>query len=110
MADAIARNVENVLGNADSLDVESYENNLEAPSFTKPENFQNLSVVKEFLKGNHNKIADLKKNLAICKTKYFRPGLVSKKKLNKSVIPRKLQMRALSPKGNTMKNRYIAEL
>ena len=78
MADAISRNVENVLGNADSLDVESYENNLlEAPSFTKPENFQNLSVVKEFLKGNHIRIADLKKNLAICKTKYFRPGLVT---------------------------------
>ena len=81
MADAISRNVENVLGNADSLDVESYENNmLEAPSFTKPENFENLSVVKEFLKGNHSKIADLKNDLAICKTKYFRPGLVKNKK------------------------------
>ena len=81
MADAISRNVENVLGNAESLDIESYENNLlEAPSFTKPENFQNLSVIKEFLKGNHSKIADLKNNLSICKTKYFRPGLVTKKK------------------------------
>jgi len=81
MADAISRNVENVLGNSESLDVESYENNLlEAPSFTKPENFQNLSVIKEFLKGNHSKIADLKNNLSICKTKYFRPGLVTKKK------------------------------
>ena len=81
MADAISRNVENVLGNADSLDMESYENNLlEAPSFTKPEIFQNLSVVKEFLKGNHSKIADLKNDLAICKTKYFRPGLVKNKK------------------------------
>ncbi len=82
MADAISRNVENVLGNADSLDMESYENNLlEAPSFTKPENFQNLSVIKEFLKGNHTKISDLKKDLAICKTKYFRPGLVTNKKI-----------------------------
>lgn len=82
MADAISRNVENVLGNADSLDVESYENNmLEAPSFAKPENFRNLIVIKEFLKGNHTKIADLKKNLAICKTKYFRPGLVTNKKI-----------------------------
>ena len=81
MADAISRNVENVLGNADSLDMESYENNLlEAPSFTKPENFQNLSVIKEFLKGNRSKIADLKNDLAICKTKYFRPGLVKNKK------------------------------
>ncbi|XPV68103.1 MAG: tRNA (guanosine(37)-N1)-methyltransferase TrmD [Halarcobacter sp.] len=81
MADAISRNVEGVLGNADSLVMESYENNLlEAPSFTKPENFQNLSVVKEFLKGNHSKIADLKNNLAICKTRYYRPGLVTNKK------------------------------
>ena len=75
MADAISRNVESVLGNADSLDVESYENNLlEAPSFTKPEIFQNLSVVKEFLKGNHSKISDLKIQMSICKTKYYRPN------------------------------------
>jgi tRNA (guanine37-N1)-methyltransferase len=55
-------NVEKVLGNADSLDVESYENNLlEVPPFAKPEIFQKLSVVKkEFLKGNHSKISDLK--------------------------------------------------
>ena len=55
-------------------------NLLEAPSFSKPENFENLSVIKEFLKGNHSKIADLKNNLAICKTKYFRPGLITRKK------------------------------
>jgi len=75
MSDAISRNVSGVLGNADSLEVESYENNLlEAPSFTKPENFQNLSVVKEFLKGNHSKISDLKFQMSICKTKYYRPN------------------------------------
>ncbi|MFA7083243.1 MAG: tRNA (guanosine(37)-N1)-methyltransferase TrmD [Arcobacteraceae bacterium] len=75
MADAIARNVKNVLGNADSLEVESFENNLlEAPSFTKPEDFNNLNVVKEFLKGNHSKISDLKFQMSICKTKYYRPS------------------------------------
>ena len=75
MADAISRNVEKVLGNADSLDIESYENNLlEAPSFAKPEIFQNLSVVKEFLKGNHSKISDLKFQMSNCKTKYYRPN------------------------------------
>lgn len=80
MADAISRNVDGVLGNADSLVMESYENNLlEAPSFTKPENFQDLSVIKEFLKGNHSKIHDLKYDLATCKTRYFRPGLVTNK-------------------------------
>ncbi|WP_419770634.1 MAG: tRNA (guanosine(37)-N1)-methyltransferase TrmD [Candidatus Marinarcus sp.] len=75
MMDAISRNVEGVLGNAESLEVESYENQLlEAPSFAKPEIFENLSVVKEFLKGNHSKISDLKFQMSICKTKYYRPN------------------------------------
>jgi len=75
MSDAISRNLDNVLGNAQSLDYESYEDNLlEAPSFTKPEIFQNLSVIKEFLKGNHSKISDLKFQMSICKTKYYRPN------------------------------------
>ena len=75
MADAISRNINGVLGNSDSLEVESYENNLlEAPSFAKPEKFQNLSVVKEYLKGNHSKICDLKFQMSICKTKYYRPN------------------------------------
>lgn len=74
MADAISRNVEGVLGNKQSLDVESYENNLlEAPSFTKPEIYQNLSVIKEYLKGNHSNISDLKSKMSLCKTKYYRP-------------------------------------
>jgi len=74
MCDAIARNVDGVLGNQESLDMESYENDLlEAPSFTKPENFNNLSVPSAFLKGNHSRIANLKFQMSICKTKYYRP-------------------------------------
>ncbi len=75
MCDAISRNIEGVLGNAFSLIEESYENNLlEAPSFTKPKIFQSLSVVKEYLKGNHSRISDLKFQMSICKTKYYRPN------------------------------------
>lgn len=75
MADAISRNVQGVLGNEASLDIESYENNLlEAPSFTKPENYENLFVVKEYLKGNHSRICDLKFQMSICRTKYYRPN------------------------------------
>jgi len=59
LCDAIARNVEGVLGNSQSLAVESFEETLlEAPSFTKPNLYQNIPVVSEFLKGNHSKIAD----------------------------------------------------
>lgn len=79
MADAIARNVDGVLGNKSSLDEESYNHNennelvLEAPSFTKPVIFRGLSVPSELLKGNHAKIRNLKSKLSKCKTQYFRP-------------------------------------
>jgi tRNA (guanine37-N1)-methyltransferase len=79
VCDAISRNVDEVLGNSDSLSVESFEDALlEAPSFTKPTNYENNEVVSEFLKGNHSKITDLKRGLALCKTKYFRPDLYKK--------------------------------
>ena len=79
VCDAISRNVEAVLGNSDSLSVESFEEALlEAPSFTKPKNYEGNEVVSEFLKGNHSRITDLKRGLALCKTKYFRPDLYKK--------------------------------
>jgi len=79
VCDAISRNVDEVLGNSESLSVESFEEALlEAPSFTKPKNYENNEVVSEFLKGNHSKITDLKRGLALCKTKYFRPDLYKK--------------------------------
>jgi len=79
VCDAVARNVEGVLGNSVSLEVESFESSLlEAPSFTKPVNYKNNEVVSEFLKGNHSKITDLKRGLALCKTKFFRPDLYKK--------------------------------
>ena len=79
VCDAVARNVEGVLGNSDSLDIESFESSLlEAPSFTKPTIYEENKVVSEFLKGNHSKITDLKRGLALSKTKYFRPDLYKK--------------------------------
>lgn len=79
VCDAISRNVEHVLGNADSLNIESFEDAiLEAPSFSKPKDYEGNKVVSEFLKGNHSKITDLKRGLALYKTKYFRPDLYKK--------------------------------
>ncbi len=74
MADAISRNINSVLGNQESLDEESYNNNLlEAPSFAKPIKINDLEVPSEYLKGNHARICDLKNKLSVCKTKYYRP-------------------------------------
>ena len=76
MCDAVARNVRGVLGNSDSLSIESFElSSLEAPSFTKPNIYNQNSVPSEFLKGNHGKISDLKNAMARAKTKFFRPDM-----------------------------------
>ena len=79
MSDAISRCVDGVLGNNESLDEESYnelnsKTLLEAPSFTKPIEYDKLKVPSELLKGNHAKIRHLKKELSVCKTKYYRPS------------------------------------
>jgi tRNA (guanine37-N1)-methyltransferase len=74
ICDATSRNIEGVLGNAESLEIESFETPLlEAPSFSKPKNYESLSVPSEYLKGNHSKIRSLKLVLSECKTKFFRP-------------------------------------
>jgi tRNA (guanine37-N1)-methyltransferase len=80
ITDAISRNIKGVLGNHDSLETESFEDELlEAPSFTKPETFRKLSVTSEYLKGNHSKIQTLKKYLSLAKTRYYRPDLLKRK-------------------------------
>lgn len=76
MSDAISRNIDGVLGNCESLNEESFEGFLlEAPSFTKPNEYEGLSSPSVFLKGNHSKIHAFKKELSTCKTKYYRTEL-----------------------------------
>ena len=76
IADAISRNIKGVLGNNQSLEIESFEGDLlEAPSFTKPNDYKGLGVVSAFLKGDHAKIEALKNNMAFLKTRFFRPDL-----------------------------------
>jgi tRNA (guanine37-N1)-methyltransferase len=85
ICDAISRNIEGVLGNSDSLEVESFETPLlEAPSFSKPKNYEKNSVPSEYLKGNHSKIRSLKLALSECKTKFFRPEQLLKHRTRKS--------------------------
>ena len=79
LADAISRHISGVLGNENSLEIESFEDGLlEAPSFTKPNIYKNFSIISAFLKGNHAKITALKNQMALCKTRYFRPDLYAK--------------------------------
>ena len=81
ICDAVSRNIEGVLGNSDSLSVESFETPLlEAPSFSKPKVYDDQSVPSEYLKGNHSKIRSLKLALSESKTKFFRPEQLLKHK------------------------------
>ncbi|MDA3966846.1 MULTISPECIES: tRNA (guanosine(37)-N1)-methyltransferase TrmD [Helicobacter] len=76
LCDSIARHIDGVLGNSDSLLGESYEDNLlEAPNFAKPYKFKNLSIPSEYSKGNHVRIRTLKMKASEAKTKYHRPDL-----------------------------------
>ncbi len=84
ICDAVSRNIDGVLGNSDSLSVESFESPLlEAPSFSKPKDYKNNMVPSEYLKGNHSKIRSLKLALSECKTKFFRPEQLLKHKITK---------------------------
>jgi tRNA (guanine37-N1)-methyltransferase len=84
LCDSISRNIKGVLGNSASLHEESFEAGLlEAPSFTKPDSYKGKRVISEFLKGNHSKIAAIKKQMALSVTKYFRPDLYSRVKAEK---------------------------
>ena len=85
LCDSISRNIEGVLGNSESLDIESFESPLlEAPSFSKPRDYRGNSVPSEYLKGNHSKIRSLKFALSECKTKFFRPEQHMKHRTRKS--------------------------
>ncbi len=85
ICDAVSRNIEGVLGNSDSLSVESFETPLlEAPSFSKPKVYDDQSVPSEYLKGNHSKIRSLKLALSESKTKFFRPEQLLKHKIRKT--------------------------
>ncbi|MCD6259116.1 MAG: tRNA (guanosine(37)-N1)-methyltransferase TrmD [Helicobacteraceae bacterium] len=85
ICDAVSRNIEGVLGNSDSLSIESFESPLlEAPSFSKPQVYKNMCVPSEYLKGNHSKIRSLKLALSESKTKFFRPEQLLKHRTRKS--------------------------
>jgi tRNA (guanine37-N1)-methyltransferase len=81
IADAVARNIPGVLGKAQSLAEESFQDGLlESPQYTRPRVFENLEVPAIYLSGNHKEIAAFRKKKAMEKTLLFRPDLLAKEK------------------------------
>ncbi len=76
LIESISRYIPGVLGSADSAQVDSFENNwLEAPQFTKPQNWNDLQVPSVLTSGHHQKIADWKKLCGLLITFKKRPDL-----------------------------------
>ncbi|MGJ8655337.1 MAG: tRNA (guanosine(37)-N1)-methyltransferase TrmD [Akkermansiaceae bacterium] len=78
LSDAIIRLLPGALGDERSHQDESFSdpNLLEAPAYTKPNNFNGLNVPEILLSGNHAKIESWKKVKALERTKLNRPDLL----------------------------------
>lgn len=80
IAEAIARLIPGVLGNAGSAEDDSFASGemsalLEGPAFTRPPSWRGLDVPEVLLSGNHAAIADWRMRTARERTVTFRPDL-----------------------------------
>jgi tRNA (guanine37-N1)-methyltransferase len=76
MIDAVSRYVPGFMGNADSLEEESFEDNLlEYPHYTRPATIEGMNVPEVLLSGNHAAIKKWRHEQRIVKTKKVRPDL-----------------------------------
>lgn len=84
MIDAISRLVPGVLKNDDSSEHESFHNNLlEYPQYTRPEEYEGMSVPKVLLSGHHKKIEEWRHEQSLLRTYEKRPDLLEKAVLSK---------------------------
>lgn len=81
--DAVSRHIKGVLKNENSVEDESFsENLLEYPQYTRPEVWKDMKVPDVLLSGNHKKIYDYRLEKSIEITKERRPDLYLKYKEN----------------------------
>ncbi len=74
--DAVVRLLPGVLGNEASAETESFTDGLlEAPQYTRPEDFEGRRVPEVLLSGNHGRIAEWREEQALALTRVRRPDL-----------------------------------
>jgi len=80
LVDCLVRLIPGVLGDKNSLNFESFEDNLlEYPQYTRPSKFRDMCVPGILLSGDHKKIETWRKKEAIKRTKQKRPDLLQRK-------------------------------
>jgi len=75
LIEAVLRFVPGVLGNAESLTEESFEDGLEYPQYTRPRDFRGLRVPEVLVSGNHQEVEKWRKKSAREITRRKRPDL-----------------------------------
>lgn len=79
LLDAVSRFVPGVLGDCESVRQDSYEGGLlDCPHYTRPEEFEGKVVPPVLLSGNHQKIAEWRRQAQLEKTARVRPDLKKK--------------------------------
>jgi len=75
--DSVARLIPGVLGDAESAEADSFsEPLLDAPVYTRPEEFRGLTVPEVLLSGNHERIRLWRRREALRRTWHRRPDLI----------------------------------
>jgi tRNA (guanine37-N1)-methyltransferase len=83
MVDAIVRLLPGVLGSMESTFEESHSSGtLEYPQYTRPVQFEGLEVPSVLRSGNHQLIAEWRKEQALLRTEKRRPDLLKKNKID----------------------------
>ena len=76
LINAVSRYVDGVLGSSESTSEESFSNGLlEYPQYTRPQEFEGMSVPQVLLGGNHKQIEDWRLAQSIDITRQRRPDL-----------------------------------
>ena len=85
--DAIARMIKGVVGRSGAIEEESfYKKTLDYPQYTRPRVFRNMKVPDILLSGDHEKIAQWRREKALERTKKRRPDLIKAVKKAKTFI------------------------
>ena len=83
MIDAISRKVPGVLNNDLSSEIETfYDNLLEYPQYTRPEEWEGERVPEVLLSGHHGKIEEWRRQKSLERTYDFRPDLLKEANLS----------------------------
>ncbi|MBU1185364.1 MAG: tRNA (guanosine(37)-N1)-methyltransferase TrmD [Acidobacteria bacterium] len=78
--DAVSRFVPSVIGKEESVAMDSFQDGiLDCPHYTRPRDYQGYAVPEVLFSGDHKKIAEWRRTMALKKTSAVRPDLLPDK-------------------------------